>query len=122
MPNKTWIQKGYNCEWPYKIETWSIGDPVPEWLSDVARIDFIDGEGNMTLKTRKTSKDGIEIIQASGSGSLVRLEHKDDLVYISLPTPKSITFPEEFEPTTKNNYPKVITKSQLNFLYRPITI
>lgn len=120
MKNNLWIQKGYNCLWPYEIETWRWGEPIPEWLSDRAGIEWIDGDGNMTLKTRPLSTGGVEILKAEGSEVLVQLKDLKDLVYISPLKPQREKFPPELRdilpPITKE--PRTITLPQLKLLYR----
>ena len=39
----TYKQRGRNDKYPAKIEVWRIGEKVPEWLSDRAKVKFIDG-------------------------------------------------------------------------------
>lgn len=69
-------QVGRNEKYPMVVEIWQLGDPIPEWLSDRARIKFIDGYGNKTLETRPTNGGkGLEII-ASENNKLVELEDK----------------------------------------------
>lgn len=116
---RIWKQRGYNCAWPYEIETWKWGEKIPEWLSDKAGIEFMDGEGNITLKTRNLSKGGVEILEAGSSQALVRLESKEDLVYISLPRIGLPEIPPEFSPTPFHTI-KSISLTQLNLLYEPI--
>ena len=71
------LQRGRNDKYPKIIETWGIGEKVPEWLSDNASINFIDGDGNLFLKTRDLSNGGKEIIASDGINVLVRLNTKD---------------------------------------------
>ena len=94
-------QKGYNCLYPPKIETWRLGEKVPEWLSDRAAIEFIDGEGNITLKTRSLSGGGFEIIQAGGRETLCKVSKKEDYIYKPIDSKEKL--PEEFEPWDKRN-------------------
>lgn len=119
---KLWIQKGYNCLWPYEIEVWKWGKPVPEWLSDQAGITFIDGEGNITLKTRELSGGGIEILQAGSNEALVRLKNiGTDMVYFPLPSIGHPKFPPELEKCKMPLIPRVISLNQLKKLYKPLS-
>ena len=119
--NKLWKQRGYNCLWPYEIHTWEWGyQPIPEWLSDKAKIIFVDGEGNKTLATRELSGGGVEIIKAEGVEALVRLKSKTDLVYMPLPSVGYPSFPSEVEKCSWPKSPSVISKKQLELLYEPI--
>lgn len=98
---RKYVQYGFNPSWPLEIETWSYGEKVPEWLSDEAKVLFIDGSGNITLETRELNTGGFEIMKSSGSEVLVKLINKTDLVAYDLKT--SRIFP--------------ITKKQLELLY-----
>lgn len=119
MENNLWIQKGYNCLWPYEIETWRWGEPIPEWISDRAGIEWVDGEGNLTLKTRGLIGGGIEILKSGSSEALIRLKDLRELVYISPLHSKKVKLPSGISPTPIIKEPKVITPAQLELLYRP---
>ncbi len=73
-------QRGQNEKYPVEVEIWRLGDKVPEWLSDRARIKFIDGEGNMTLDRRDHGSGGFEIISADGIHPLVNISERDGVV------------------------------------------
>lgn len=119
--NKLWKQKGYNCLWPYEIHIWEWGNqPIPDWLSDRAKVIFIDGEGNKTLCTRELSNGGVEIIKAEGVEALVRLKNKTDLVYFPLPSIGFSKFPSELDECPWPKTPCVISRKQLELLYEPI--
>lgn len=111
-------QKGYNCLWPWEIETWKMGEKVPEWLSDIALVEFIDGEGNITLRTRSINNGGYEILQAGidKAITLVRVNKKEDFVFI----PSRSTLPKQlsrFELSDFSSLPLSISPSQLKLLY-----
>ena len=76
-------QVGRNDKYPETVETWQLGEPVPEWLSDRAMVESLDDNGNLTLVTRQTNGGkGLEII-ASGSvlsNKLVELKDKEGYV------------------------------------------
>ena len=77
-------QKGYNSKFPKSLkDIWRIGDKVPEWLSDKAKVTFIDGNGNKTLERRDLTTGGYEIIASDGIGVLVSCKSKEDYVCLS---------------------------------------
>ena len=67
----TYIQKGDNPKYPKEIVTWRYGEKVPEWISDNAKITFIDGLGNVTLLKRDFTSGGYEIVGADGISILI---------------------------------------------------
>ena len=82
------IQRGENKNYPNQISTWRLGEKIPEWLSDQAKIKFIDGEGNLTLDWLETSTGGVEIQDSTGLNVLVRLKTKDSILCFSTDTNK----------------------------------
>lgn len=98
----TLIQSGYNDRYPLKIETWRLGEEIPDWLSDRAKINFIDGDGNLTLDIHETSSGGYEIINSGGTGTLILLKSKRDYVCMG----DGVIFP--------------LSEIQLNLLYKII--
>jgi hypothetical protein len=76
-------QRGMNDIYPDEIETWKLGDKIPEWLSDKAQVIFIDGEGNLTLNIRDLNSGGKEIIGSDGKSILVKMETPKSLVCYS---------------------------------------
>ena len=72
-------QKGNNPKYPKEIEYWKFGQSVPEWLSDNAKVKFIDGEGNITLDFKETNT-GLDLPDSSGKSILLRLTGKDDYI------------------------------------------
>lgn len=121
LNERRYKQRGYNCLYPPVIEIWRLGEKVPEWLSDRAAIQFIDGEGNITLKTRGISKGGFEIIEAGTGEVLVRVGSKDGFVYFPILSElKNYPAPNLAEPWTQSPSTKVIgslTPTQLKLLY-----
>lgn len=73
-------QRGYNDKYPETIEAWRLNEKIPEWLSDRAKITFIDGSGNVTLDKTDDPDGGYAIKDASGTRELVRTKSKDDYV------------------------------------------
>lgn len=74
-------QLGYNKKYPETVDTWKFGSTsVPEWLSDRAKVKFIDGEGNLTLDILETNTGGYEIKNTEGTGALLLVPGKDDFV------------------------------------------
>lgn len=77
------IQRGYNPKYPENIDTWKIGDKVPEWLSDRASVKFIDGEGNITLNINQINTGGFEIKNSGNQGILIKTDTPDSLICFS---------------------------------------
>ena len=73
-------QRGKNDKYPGVIETWKIGERVPEWLSERAKVRFIDGEGGVTLDRRDREDGSYEIIEASGVKPLVTVTERKGIV------------------------------------------
>lgn len=59
-------QIGENKKYPQKALIWEYGMKIPEWLSDRAKVKFLDGEGNITLETSKSNTGSIDILDCSG--------------------------------------------------------
>ena len=76
----TYKQRGRNDKYPAKIEVWRIGEKVPEWLSDRAKVKFIDGEGNVTLDRRDRGDGSYEIVSAAGVQNLVIVSERTGAV------------------------------------------
>lgn len=73
-------QRGKNNKFPYIIEAWKKGDPVPEWLSDRAKVSSIDNSGQPNIQTNNiVGGSGYEIIGSDGK-SLVITKNIDDYV------------------------------------------
>lgn len=73
-------QRGRNSKYPETIEVWKIGEGVPEWLSDRAKVKFIDGNGNVTLDRRDRGDGSYEIIEAAGVQTLVTVPERIGVV------------------------------------------
>lgn len=112
-------QRGYNCLWPLEIETWRLGEKVPEWLSDIALVEFIDGEGNITLRMRNTSGGGYEILQAGvdKAVTLISMKKKEDYVCIPVKSDRLKDFPPEFEQYSSPFFLRSISPQQLKLIY-----
>lgn len=81
MGNNYYVQKGRNDLYPKAVTTWRLGEQVPEWLSDQAKIVAWDNIlGSAQLDLRRTSTGGYEILDASGREVVVRTKGKDDFV------------------------------------------
>ena len=74
------VQRGLNSKYPNKIKTWRFGEKVPEWISDIAKVIFIDAEGNITLDHRETNTGGLEFLDSSGNRILFTIKSKEDYV------------------------------------------
>ena len=79
---KNYKQRGLNKKYPLEIEAWKFEEgPVPTWLSDVAKISAIDvGHDDLQIGYRELNTGGIEILDSSGQGVLVKLESKESYV------------------------------------------
>ena len=73
-------QRGRNDKYPEVIETWKIGERVPVWLSDRAKVKFIDGNGDVTLDRRDRGDGSFEIIGASGVQILVTVSERSGVI------------------------------------------
>ena len=77
-------QLGRNDKFPEKIsDTWTRGTPVPEWISDNAKITFIDGNGNIVIEIRDNTSGGYDIIRENGVDILVRTSTQDSIICLS---------------------------------------
>lgn len=75
-----YTQRGRNDKYPRNIETWRYGEPVPEWMSDVCKVKFIDALGNITLDYRETNTGGLEFISSAGDRTIISVGTKEDYV------------------------------------------
>lgn len=73
-------QAGKNDKYPQTIETWRKGDKVPEWLSDICKVTFVDGNGDITLESRETSTGGYELISSTGNETVIKTINSNDYV------------------------------------------
>lgn len=95
------IQRGKNNKYPEQIEIWKLGNKVPEWLSDICKVDFVDGEGNLTLNLTETTTGGYELKTSDGKNTLIVVNNKKDYIC--------------YCPGTKIF---VLSEAQLNLLYK----
>ena len=73
-------QKGQNSKFPKEIKTWRKNEPVPEWLSDVAKVSYIDEKtGKPGITTNGASSGGYEIVGSDGRTLLIT-KNQDDYV------------------------------------------
>jgi hypothetical protein len=96
-------QIGENKKYPQKALVWEYGMKVPEWLSDQAKVKFIDGEGNITLETQMSNIGSIGILDCSGKKTLVTLKDSGSVLIYE-----------------KSYGIMSLTKRQLNLLYEKI--
>lgn len=73
-------QTGQNDAYPDTVDIWCLGWEVPEWLSDRARVKFIDGEGNKTIEVIEEPNGGFSIIDSGGSDRLVTTKTKTSII------------------------------------------
>ena len=78
---KTYKQKGKNNKYPTTIQVWKLGDSVPEWLSNIAKVGAInENTGELSLFTRDTNTGGFELLDSGGTISLVKTKSRKDYV------------------------------------------
>ena len=91
-------QSGDNPDYPRKAIIWRYGiDPVPEWLSDRAKIKCIDNNGNPQLEIRNGVSGEIEIIESGGRDVLVKTKTKDSILLYSETHPIISLTPHQLE-------------------------
>lgn len=73
-------QIGYNNKYPIIVETWKIGEKIPDWLSDVSKVSFIDGNGDVTLDWIKNDTGGVEIKDSTGINILIKTDKATDII------------------------------------------
>ena len=95
MIEKIYKQSGYNDKFPEKIVIWERGSKIPEWLSDISKILSIDPNGEPGLDTRDVVTGGIEIIDSSGSGIVVKTVSESDIVCKDIKTNNIFSLTEE---------------------------
>lgn len=73
-------QRGRNEKYPDEIKTWRLGEPVPSWLSDVARVKEIKDDGSVVIDLRIADNDnGFEIIDPENR-ILVKTKSNSDFI------------------------------------------
>lgn len=78
---KIYKQSGHNPAYPEIIETWTpFEQPIPEWISDICKVKFIDGLGNITLDYRENNIGGLEFIGSVGNNVVIDLKRRTDIV------------------------------------------
>jgi len=81
MENNCYKQRGNNDKYPLEVLTWKLGEDVPDWLSDLAKIGAMDANTNkVSLETRNTNQGGYELLDSSGQGILLKTKNKTDLI------------------------------------------
>ena len=96
-----YIQRGRNDKYPKIIETWVYGEKVPEWISDICKVKFMDALGNITLDYRELNTGGLEFISAAGNSIVFTISSKKDYVcwgdnklFVLRPTQLSLLYKE----------------------------
>lgn len=89
-------QRGWNPDYPKEALIWIPGNPIPEWLSDRAKISGIQGN-QVILATRPRTSGGYEILEPSGKNALVILERDDSVVLFSETHPILSVTPHQLE-------------------------
>lgn len=78
-------QKGENDAYPMFLQgIWCRGWKVPEWLSNNAKVTFIDGEGNTSIEINDTGNGGYEIKDVTGVNALVSAKGRDSIICYGL--------------------------------------
>jgi len=78
MTNK---QIGENSKYPQEVITWKLGEVVPEWISDRAKVTALEATtNNVQIDLRNTNTGGYEIIDADGINTLVKSNGKEDII------------------------------------------
>ena len=54
-------QRGRNEKYPNEIKIWKLGDPVPSWLSDLAKVKKIKQYGSIVIDIIMIDRGGFEI-------------------------------------------------------------
>lgn len=73
------VQKGYNPKYPKEIETWKLGENIPDWLLDVCKVESINEFGEIKLAIRKLT-NGYSLINSGSNVSLVSTKSNDDFI------------------------------------------
>ena len=74
-------QWGHNPNFPEIAETWKVGERVPEWLSDQAKVSGFDPTGGILLETHTDQSTGkIHIKDTYRPIDLIVLDSKDHIV------------------------------------------
>lgn len=74
-------QRGEDSTFPSHITTWTLGEDVPEWLSDIAKIAAIDSNtSKISLEIRETNTGGYELLDSSGQRTLIKFGSKTDVL------------------------------------------
>lgn len=91
-------QWGYNPDFPIIAETWELGDPVPAWLSDHAKVAGFNSDGSILLDTYTDREGNLHIRDTYRPIDLVVIPKNHKLIY-------------------GEGIMKVISQKQLDFLY-----
>lgn len=91
------IQKGYNPDYPKEAYIWTQSQPIPEWLSDRAKVSGIDKNGTPILLMRPKTLGGYEIYDSSGDSVLVSLNTDDSWILFSSTHPLISVTPHQLE-------------------------
>lgn len=91
------IQKGLNPDYPKEAYIWTPTQPIPEWLSDRAKVSGFKDTGEPILSTISKTSGGLDIIESSGRNVLVSLKTKDSWVLYSSSHPLMSVTPHQLE-------------------------
>ena len=103
----TWKQKGRNDRYPAIIESWTYGETVPDWLSDISRVNGMSLEGNPILDLQRTNEGGYTIKSSDGESIVAHTKTLND--HICLGKNKD-----------GHSYMFTLTPTQFDLLYGPV--
>ena len=90
-------QKGYNPDFPKEAYIWTPSQPIPEWISDRAKVTGFKENGEPILLIRQRTSGGLEILSTSGKEVLISLETSDSYVLFSSSHPLMSVTPHQLE-------------------------
>lgn len=90
-------QVGYNPDYPMEADIWTLSQPVPEWISDRAKISEVNESGEPIVLTRKKSSGGLDIFDSSGREVLVSLDTEDSYILYSKTHPLISLTPHQLD-------------------------
>lgn len=80
-----------------EADIWTTTQPVPEWLSDRAKISGLRGDGTPELFIRRRNTGEIEILESGGKDVLVTMKSRDSWLLFSKTHPIMSVTPHQLE-------------------------
>ena len=90
-------QRGLNPDYPKEAYIWTPTEPIPEWISDRAKIEGFKDTGEPLLSVRPRTSGGMDILDTTGKEALVTLETPDSFVLYSSTHPLMSVTPHQLE-------------------------